>query len=54
MRNEELYPEPDRLLPERYLEPADEITVKRRDPRHHVFGFGRRYGMLLVMWNTVY
>lgn len=29
-------------MPERYLEPADEETEKRRDPKNYVFGFGRR------------
>lgn len=43
LRNEELYPEPDRFRPERYFELADEATIKRRDPRNHIFGFGRRY-----------
>lgn len=42
LRDEELYPKADEFIPERYLAEADELTKKRRDPRHYVFGFGRR------------
>lgn len=41
-RDEELFPEPDRFYPERYLVPVDEATARRMDPRSAVFGFGRR------------
>lgn len=42
LRDETVYPKPDEFIPERYMVEADEATVKRRDPRHYVFGFGRR------------
>ncbi|KAH9849405.1 cytochrome P450 [Lenzites betulinus] len=37
-----LFTDPDEFVPERYLEPVDEATAKRRDPRSIIFGFGRR------------
>ena len=42
LRDESVYPDPHAFNPARFLAPADEATVKRRDPRHYVFGFGRR------------
>lgn len=42
MRDERLYPDPDKFQPERFLEPADEEATKRRDPSNYAFGFGRR------------
>lgn len=42
LRDEALYPEPFEFKPERYLVEADELTVRRRDPRQYVFGYGRR------------
>ncbi|KAI9063683.1 cytochrome P450 [Trametes sanguinea] len=42
-RNPAVYPNPDAFDPERYLEEdVDEATMKARDPRNYVFGFGRR------------
>ncbi|KAI0639049.1 cytochrome P450 [Trametes polyzona] len=41
-RNPDLFVEPDRFMPERYLEVVDEATAKKRDPWNYVFGFGRR------------
>ncbi|KAJ2987769.1 hypothetical protein NUW54_g9327 [Trametes sanguinea] len=42
-RNPAVYPNPDAFDPERYLEEGvDETTMKARDPRNYVFGFGRR------------
>lgn len=42
LRDEKLYPDAHSFVPERYLVEADEATTKLRDPRHYVFGFGRR------------
>lgn len=42
LRDEKLYPDAHSFVPERYLAEADEATTKLRDPRHYVFGFGRR------------
>lgn len=42
LRNEAIWAQPDVFRPERFLEPVDEATAKRRDPRPYVFGFGRR------------
>jgi cytochrome P450 len=42
LRDPDVYPEPDRFNPDRYLEKVDEETARRRDPRVFVFGFGRR------------
>ena len=53
LRDEELYPNADAFIPERYSEPAPKhlgFTTeeeerewrRKRDPRGYVFGFGRR------------
>ena len=40
MRDEEIYPDPDKYNPERFMQaPQNEDWC---DPRHVVFGFGRR------------
>lgn len=42
LRDGNLYPDPERFNPERFMEPVDDYTAKRRDPRNYAFGFGRR------------
>ena len=42
LRDENQFKDPHVFSPERYLEPVDEETAKRRDPRNYTFGFGRR------------
>lgn len=42
LKDPELFPNPDKFLPERYMEEVDEVTARKRDPRNYAFGFGRR------------
>ena len=43
MHDPEVYPEPDRFLPERFLGPDGQLDKTVRDPAKFVFGYGRRY-----------
>ena len=45
-RDEAVYPNPDRFLPERFLKDGN-IDPNVRDPADFVFGFGRRYVQLV-------
>ncbi|KAF9652712.1 cytochrome P450 [Thelephora ganbajun] len=42
LRDETMFKDAHLFKPERYLEPVDEETAKRRDPKNYSFGFGRR------------
>ncbi|KAF9043019.1 cytochrome P450 [Panaeolus papilionaceus] len=51
LRDERLYPDPNAFNPDRFMESSGDVEADRkRDPRHYVFGFGRRQcpGMNLV------
>jgi hypothetical protein len=47
LRDEKLYPNADKFYPERFNEKVDPDIESKRDPRNYVFGFGRRYIMLV-------
>lgn len=53
-RDERMYPDAHAFVPERFAQPADEETKKKRDPKNFVFGFGRRRcpGMYLAEQST--
>lgn len=42
LRDEAMFPEPDAFVPERFLTPDGKLNKGMLDPRHAVFGFGRR------------
>lgn len=42
-RDEKIYPNADEFRPERFMEPVDAETARRRNPGNYVFGFGRRF-----------
>ncbi|KAI0772509.1 cytochrome P450 [Trametes elegans] len=41
-RNQDLFPDPEAFIPERYMESTDPALAAKRDPFNFVFGFGRR------------
>jgi cytochrome P450 len=42
LRDETTYPNADKFIPERFLDEKDPEKLRKMDPRHYVFGFGRR------------
>ncbi|EJD05103.1 cytochrome P450 [Fomitiporia mediterranea MF3/22] len=42
MRNEEVFPEPEKFNPERYLDTEKQALIEENDPSEVIFGFGRR------------
>lgn len=42
LRDETIYPEPDRFSPERFMENVDPEMLSKRDPRNYIFGLGRK------------
>jgi hypothetical protein len=49
LRDETLFKNPHLFQPERFLEPVDEDTARRRDPKNYAFGFGRRVRPLYLL-----
>ena len=48
MHDPELYPEPDKFIPERFLKDGH-LNPDIRDPGSIAFGFGRRYVCPAIM-----
>lgn len=52
-RDPEVYPDPDSFKPERFLDENgnEKNTEESKTMGHHLYGFGRRYGtLLLILW----
>ena len=43
LQNPQIYPEPDKFIPERFLEGNNSDIAASMDPTTIVFGYGRRY-----------
>jgi len=42
-RDENVYPNPSKFDPERFMGSPEEVLKLRKNVRNHAFGFGRRY-----------
>ena len=42
-RDENIYPNPFKFDPERFMGSPEEVLKRRKNIRNHAFGFGRRY-----------
>jgi hypothetical protein len=51
LRDEQLYPNPSKFDPERFMEEVDDETRRKRDPRSYIFGFGRRYVLFFFVFS---
>ena len=49
MRNEAIYPDADAFRPERFMVPTTPEMERKMNPKHYVFGFGRRWVLLCVV-----
>lgn len=52
LHDERLFDNPHEFLPERYLDIKDEDTRRLLDPSTYMFGFGRRYVVVITMPET--
>lgn len=49
LNNPQVYPDPDKFVPERFLKDG-KLNPEIRDPTTYLFGFGRRYETTTFCW----